>query len=187
MGVSRDHLHALYAETSDPWNFENSEYELAKFAATLAALSKPHYISAFELGCGNGQLARHLVRVCDTYIGMDAVAIAVEAARRAVPDACFIRGFYPCPLPAERFDLLILSEILYFLGPDSLQKLSSEIATTWPNAEVLCVTWLGETGHTLQGREALSIFTTDLPSHVFDRMAQTEDYRIDRGLPRAWS
>ncbi|MCQ0093965.1 methyltransferase domain-containing protein [Roseovarius sp. M141] len=98
MGVGRDHLHALYADTSDPWDFAHSDYEQAKFAATRAALSRPRYTSAFELGCGNGQLARHLVEICDRYTGMDAVAIAIEAARQAVPNARFIHDFYPCPL-----------------------------------------------------------------------------------------
>lgn len=184
MGVGRDHLDALYAETSDPWDFVHSDYEQAKFAATRAALSGSCYACAFELGCGNGQLARHLVNICGRYTGMDAVAVAVEAARRAVPAATFIHDFYPCPLPSEDFDLLILSEILYFLDHDSLLKLSSEISASWPRAEVLCVTWLGETGHDFQGEEALEIFTTALASHDFDCMAQTDRYRIDRGLPR---
>src|SRR5690606_26193525 len=185
MGVRRDHLHSLYAETSDPWNFENSDYEQAKFAATRGALSRPHYASAFELGCGNGQLARHLVKVCDRYTGIDAVAVAIDAARQAVPEARFIHGFYPCPLPEDDFDLLVLSEILYFLDHNSLRKLTSDIAAFWPLAEVLCVTWLGDTDHELQGEEALKIFTAALTTHEFDCTAQTDGYRIDRGLPRA--
>lgn len=184
MGVGRDHLHALYADTPDPWDFEHSEYEQAKFVATRAALSRAHYTSVFELGCGNGQLARHLVNIRDRYTGMDAVVIAIEAARRAVPDATFIHDFYPCPLPRGDFDLLILSEILYFLDEGSLRKLASDIATAWPKAEVLCVSWLGETDHDLQGEEALAIFTAALDTDDFDCVEQTDKYRIDRGLPR---
>ena len=40
MGVGLDHLQGLYAETSDPWGFEHSAYEQAKFAATRAALAQ---------------------------------------------------------------------------------------------------------------------------------------------------
>ncbi len=185
MGVGRDHLHALYSETSDHWGFEHSDYEQAKFVATFKALSRPRYTCAFELGCGNGQLSRHLVKMCDRYIGMDAVRIAVEAARKAVPSASFIHDFYPCPLPDEHFDLLILSEILYFLYKNSLQTLASEITTHWPQAKVLCVSWLGETDHVLQGKEALKVFTTALASHKFERVAKTDRYRIDRGLAEA--
>ena len=141
MGVGRNDLNALYADTPDPWNFEHSDYEQAKFAATRAALTRSRYTSAFELGCGNGQLARHLAPLCESYTGMDAVAIAVETARRAVPKARFIQDFYPCPLPDEDFDLLILSEILYFLDPATLRSLAKEIAASWPRAEVICVIW----------------------------------------------
>jgi len=184
MGVGRDHLQALYADTSDPWGFEHSDYEQAKFAATCKALSRSRYVSAFELGCGNGQLARHLVEMCDRYIGMDAVLIAVEAARKAVPTASFIHDFYPCPLPDENFDLLILSEILYFLDEGSLRRLASEITTRWPQAEVLCVSWLGETDHDLQGEEALEVFATELTCHTFSHVGKTANYRIDRALPK---
>ncbi len=180
MGVRRDHLHALYADTSDPWDFVRSDYEQAKFAATRAALMRPRYSSAFGMGCGNGQLTRHLVDVCDRYTDMDAVAIAIEAAREAVPDAAFIQDFYPCPLPTDNFDLLILSETLYFLDPGSLHGHRQRL----PKAEVLCVSWLGETDHVLQGEEAFTIFTPALDTHDFDCVTQTDGYRIDRGLPR---
>ncbi|MBV7411092.1 SAM-dependent methyltransferase [Maritimibacter sp. DP1N21-5] len=187
MGVDRDHLTALYAGTSDPWNFEHSGYEQAKFAATRAALSRRAYASAFELGCGNGQLARILAPLCSRYAGMDAVGIAISAARRTVPDARFVQGFYPCALPAGDFDLLVLSEILYFLDGRSLRTLAREIATSWPRAEVLCVTWLGETGHDIQGEEALALFSAALTTHAIMPVTQTEGYRIDRGLPKEGS
>ncbi|MFX0546228.1 SAM-dependent methyltransferase [Roseovarius sp. S1116L3] len=179
-----DHLRALYADTSDPWGFEHSDYEQAKFAATRQALRAPHYTSAFELGCGNGQLAKHLAQICECYTGMDAVGVAIEAARLAVPKARFVHDFYPCPLPSGEFDLLILSEILYFLDDDSLRRLASDVQTFWPKAEVLCVTWLGETGHDLQGKEALDVFSNALACHNFDCVEKTDRYRIDRGLPR---
>ncbi|QPM89646.1 SAM-dependent methyltransferase [Pseudooceanicola algae] len=184
MGVGRDHLHGLYADTTDPWNFRQSEYEQAKFAATRRALSRRHYAHAFELGCGNGQLARHLVDFCDNYTGLDAVATAIEAARESVPKAAFLRDYYPCPLPEGSFDLLILSEILYFLDHDSLRKLASDIQSAWPQAEILCVNWLGDTDHDLQGQEALTVLTTALRTHDFSCVDQTDGYRIDRGLPR---
>lgn len=184
MGVGLDHLRGLYAETSDPWGFADSPYEQSKFAATRAALAQSGYRSAFELGCGNGELARHLSDICARYTGMDAVATALRAARMRVPEARFIQGFYPGPLPEGDFDLIILSEVLYFLDPEGLAKLAGDITARWPGAEVLCVTWLGDTGNPLQGTEALRVFTDALQGHRFTRLAETPAYRIDRGLPR---
>ncbi|UOA16734.1 MULTISPECIES: class I SAM-dependent methyltransferase [Sulfitobacter] len=183
MGVGLDHLQGLYAQTSDPWGFEHSAYEQAKFAATRAALSQSGYRSAFELGCGNGQLARHLIDLCARYTGMDAVASALRAARQAVPQGRFVQGFYPGPLPEGDFDLLILSEVLYFLDRAGLEQLAIDIQARWPQAEIICVTWLGPTGNPLQGEEALKGFAQALAARDFARLTQTDDYRIDRALP----
>lgn len=185
MGVAIDHLQGLYAETSDPWNFDHSPYEQEKFAATRAALSRDGYRAAFELGCGNGALATHLSDLCQRYTGMDAVATALRAARARLPQARFVQGFYPGPLPEGDFDLLILSEVLYFLDAEGLRQLARDITARWSQAEVLCVTWLGPTGNPLGGAEALEIFTQAMPAQQFCKVAQTEGYRIDRGLPRA--
>jgi len=182
MGVGLDHLQGLYADTSDPWGFAESAYEQGKFAATRAARSKSGYRSAFELGCGNGELAAHLSDICARYTGMDAIATALRAARERVPGARFVQGFYPGPLPEGDFDLLILSEVLYFLDPAGLTQLAQDISSRWGDAEILCVTWLGPTGNPLQGKEALRLFTAALPDHAFTCVTETEDYRIDRGL-----
>ena len=72
------------------------------------------------------------------------------------------------------------------LGPMGEAQARGEIAqlrAAWPRAEVICVTYLGETGHELQGREALEIFTAALETHVFEPVTRAEGYRIDRGLP----
>jgi SAM-dependent methyltransferase len=184
MSVSPAHLHALYAETTDPWGFADSDYEQAKFVATRRALLHGSYGAAFELGCGNGQLARHLAGLCGRYVGMDAVEKAVAAAREAVPDATFVQGFYPCPLPQGPFELLILSEILYFLDIPRIQMLARDLARRWPLAEVICVSYLGPSGNTLQGAEALAAFTAAMaPSHAFTRVDRAARYRIDRGVP----
>ncbi len=45
------------------------------------------------------------------------------------------------------------------------------------------MTWLGETDHDLQGKEALTIFTMALTTHEIDCVAKADEYCIDRGLP----
>ncbi|WP_138935429.1 SAM-dependent methyltransferase [Roseovarius arcticus] len=185
-GVGLEHLHGLYAGGDDPWAFRTSGYERQKFAQTRKALSRTHYQSAFELGCGNGQLAYHLADICARYAGMDAVEKALEAARHAVPTASFTQGYYPCPLPDDDFDLLIFSEILYFLDKDSLGTLAVTVADKWPDAELICVSYFGQSGNDLQGSDAFAIFAHALSgTHEFDLVWQTEGYRIDCGLPRA--
>jgi len=97
--VDLDHLGTLYADGDDPWGFRSSPYEQAKFRATRAALARPGFGSALELGCGNGELARHIAPICARYTGVDAVDKALQAARRAVPGGRFEQLFLPAPRP----------------------------------------------------------------------------------------
>jgi SAM-dependent methyltransferase len=161
-GVSRDHLRALYARHDDPWNFRGSDYERSRFEAVKAALPRPRYRAALEVGCGNGELARRLAPRCDAYTGLDAVESALHAARRAVPTGRFVTGFLPCPLPDGSFDLIVLSEILYFLDPDGITDLAGQIDTRWPGAELVCVTYRGPSGNLLEGEAALALFLATL-------------------------
>ncbi|MGY9047969.1 hypothetical protein P775_16520 [Puniceibacterium antarcticum] len=184
MTVSSERLNAIYAATDDPWDFATSPYEQAKFQATREALSRSQYRASLEIGCGNGELARHLAPLCKRYTGIDAVGRAVLAAGRAVPSARFVQGFYPCPLPAGDFDLIVISEFLYFLGRDDIRALAKDLSARWPLAELLCVTYLGETDHTLQGIDALEVFTGTLAeTHRFETRRSTDFYRIDIAQP----
>ncbi len=184
MSVTLSELEGKYRGSADPWQFRTSPYEQEKFAATRAALARRRYASAVELGCGNGALAEHLAPLCDDYIGIDAVARAVAAARQAVPEARFLRRLLPCALPGGDHDLIVLSEILYFLGAEDIRRLAAQISGGWPRAEILCVTWLGDTGHALQGEEALNIFCRAMgPEARFATLRRTSGYRIDRHVP----
>ena len=180
--VERTTLDALYADTDDPWNFRTSDYEQAKYDATVAALPGPHFRHILEIGCGNGELARHLSARCDAYTGLDAVEVALEAARRAVPEGRFIQAYLPCDLPDGAYDLLVLSEILYFLDGPGLGSLATQINARWPDAAILCVTWLGPSGNPLQGAEALHLFGAATERGT-SCAREDPNYRIDRFEP----
>ncbi|NDW59806.1 methyltransferase domain-containing protein [Yangia sp. PrR004] len=176
--VGLDHLAALYSAGDDPWSFRSSLYEQEKFRATCAALPRSRYRSALELGCGNGELARHIAPHCTHYTGVDAVETALQAAQRTVPQGRFLRSFLPAPLPNGAHDLILLSEILYFLDAPGIRSLAMQIDKAWPMADVLCVTWLGPSGNTLQGTEALAFYRA-ASRRRFACQRQTADYRID--------
>jgi len=174
-------LAAIYAQSDDPWNFRTSPYERAKFAATRAALLRNAYASALELGCGNGELARHLAPRCASYTGLDAVETALVAARRALPQGSFVQGYLPCILPEGRHDLIVVSEVLYFLDKPGLVAVAAQIAERWPNAEIVAVNWLGQSGNALEGEEALHVFARGLGrERAGVPVSSTAQYRIDR-------
>ena len=162
MHVSQERLEALYAKDDDPWRFRSSPYEHARLAAIARALPRARYASALEIGCGNGELARRIAPRCEAYLGLDAVDSALEAARRAVPSAAFERLFLPAELPAgpggAPHDLVLLSEVLYFLDAEGVADLAGQIDRRFPQADVLCCTWLGASGNPLEGEAALVLF-----------------------------
>ena len=178
--VSYDRLQGLYAQTDDPWQFRTSGYERSKYAATLDALPGHRVAAILELGCGNGELARHLVRRTQTYVGVDGASRAIEAARRSVPDGEFHHLYFPCELPEGTFDLIVLSEFLYFLDRPEIEALAAQLHRRWSVAEIVCVNMRGPTGNTLQGDAATECLIDALAPRWRHRpWPGTDDYRID--------
>lgn len=120
------HFETLYARSDDPWDVRGAWYEQRKRAILLASLGKPRYRSAFEPGCGNGEMSLALADRCERLLACDGAASALEAARRRVPDAA-TRGirFEARRLPTDwprddTFDLVVLSELAYYFDEDAI-------------------------------------------------------------------
>lgn len=116
----------LYAADSDPWRFETRWYEQRKYALTMAALPRRRYRRALEPGCSIGVLTELLAHRCDEVIATDIVEGALQQTRERIrrSDAT---GVVHCRSWAfgdswehGRFDLIVLSEIGYYLDHDSL-------------------------------------------------------------------
>ncbi len=48
--LQADYFEMLYAADPDPWNLETSEYEDAKYTATIAALGARRFTARWRLG-----------------------------------------------------------------------------------------------------------------------------------------
>ena len=70
MTLQRAHFEALYAADPDPWDFETSAYEQAKYDATIAALPPGPISTALEVGCSIGVLTERLARPCDRLLAV---------------------------------------------------------------------------------------------------------------------
>ena len=172
----------LYARDPDPWGFHTSPYEREKYAATLAALPSRRFGSAFEVGCSIGVLTRQLAPRCDALLAVDVAEAALAAAR----DACaglehvqLRRLRIPAEWPQGKFDLILLSEVLYFLGPDDLAASARLAAASLsPGGVALLVNWTGPTNSPTTGDEAADTFIAEarLTPALQRREAQ---YRLD--------
>jgi SAM-dependent methyltransferase len=114
---------ALFADSDDPWRFKTRWYEERKRALTLACLPARRFRSVFEPGCANGELAAALAPRCDRLLATDgshkAVALAAERLS-AWPHAEARQAWLPQDWPAERFELIVVSEVAYYLDAAQL-------------------------------------------------------------------
>lgn len=175
---------ALYARSPDPWAFETSAYEDAKYAATLAALPQQHYRQVLEIGCSIGVLTARLAPRCDTLVAMDPAVRALERARercRDIPHVAFRQGAVPANWPEGTFDLILLSEVIYYLAPADVVALAARVAGALArDGHVELVHWVRETDYPLSGDAAANQFITAL-GDAFRPLVQqrTPDYRLD--------
>lgn len=123
------HFEALYAANDDPWSVRAAWYEQRKRALVLASLGRARYRSAFEPGCGNGEMSAALAARCDRLLACDGSASAVAAAQKRLQasDAGTVR-IEQCGLPdgwprAERFDLVVISELAYYFDAAAIEQM----------------------------------------------------------------
>lgn len=177
------YFESLYAGDPDPWRFASSPYERNKYADTLAALA-PRYRRGFEVGCSIGVLTASLAARCDALLAVDIAAGAVQAARQRcadLPQVTLARMTVPGTWPDGAFDLIVLSEVLYYLSPDDLARVASLVAGSMaPGGDCILVHWTGETDYPLPGDEAVADFLAALPSGFrVSRQERRPAYRMD--------
>lgn len=135
----------VYQANRDPWNFETSPYERAKYAATLAALPRPHYAEVFEIGCSLGVLTEQLAARCGHLLAVDVseAALAQARARCATLPQVDIRLMrVPEEFPPQQFDLILLSEVGYYWSPADLARAADQLITGLkPGGQLLLVHW----------------------------------------------
>ena len=129
----RRHFDGLFACSDDPWHFKTRWYEARKRALTLACLPRARYASAYEPGCANGELSAALAERCDRLLASDGAAAAVALAQRRVadlPHVTVVQAWLPDAWPDARFDLIVVSELAYYLDAGALEGLASKARTS---------------------------------------------------------
>jgi SAM-dependent methyltransferase len=172
-----------YRGDIDPWQFRSSDYEREKYQATIKALSKPRYARALEVGCSIGVLTGLLAPRCDTLIAIDASATAIAAAREhASGNVTFEVGTLPQDFPPGPFDLIVLSEVLYYFVAADLQRVAKLcLDALAPDGEIILCHWLGETNYPLTGTAASDLFAADVAVRLPTRVPfRDEVYRLER-------
>ncbi|HEV7162795.1 MAG TPA: SAM-dependent methyltransferase [Solirubrobacteraceae bacterium] len=179
-----EHFEALYEASPDPWDYDSSEYEREKYAATLDAVGIGPHGRVLEVGCSIGAFTQLLAPRCGELVAMDFSARAVELAQARVgqtPNVKVTQGAFPEEAPEGRWDVVVCSEVLYYLGRPAFMH-----AVHWlrlqleQRTRLVAVSWRGEgTSEPLRGDWAHDRLLTELHSwHVLD--GRRPDYRLDR-------
>jgi trans-aconitate methyltransferase len=182
--ISPDYFEQLYAGDSDPWKFVSSAYERKKYAATLAALPVDHYPRALEIGCSIGVLTHQLAPRCGRLLAIDAAGAPLSEARRRCQDCAHVeyaQMFVPGDWPPGEFDLILLSEVVYYLEAGDVSKLATRVAKALaPQGNVVLVHWTGETDYPLTGDQAADLFIESLSGLVeIVESDRSPEYRLD--------
>lgn len=139
------YFEALFAESADPWCFAERWYEQRKRAMTLACLPARRYHSGYEPGCANGELSAALATRCDRLLVSDGAlaAVNIAAVRLSTCDNVrILQAWVPEEWPDEQFDLIVLSEFLFYLNLDALHGLIEKVQQTLsPQGTVLACHW----------------------------------------------
>ncbi|OPB04595.1 SAM-dependent methyltransferase [Pseudomonas synxantha] len=145
MSVATPYFDQLFAGNDDPWAFRQRWYEQRKRALTLAVLTRPRYASIFEPGCANGELSAELATRCERLLCCDTASAAVQLAQTrltAFAHAHVEQRRLPQEWPAGQFELIVLSELCYYLDANDLNRLIDHaLAALTDNGQLLACHW----------------------------------------------
>jgi predicted TPR repeat methyltransferase len=181
--LDRDYFEDLYAESTDPWGFETSDYERKKYERTLESLGERRFRRAFEAGSSIGVFTAMLAPRCEELLAVDTSQKAVEIARERLAEQSHVRVERRTLLEEMSdgpFDLIVASEVLYYWPREVvLEALRSFEEILAQGGVLVAVHWRKETKtYPLQGDEVHEL----LVRHV--RLANVKtikepEYRLD--------
>lgn len=174
----------MFAADPDPWRFESSAYERAKYDHTIAALGGRRYRRGLEIGCANGVLTSRLAPHIDELIAVDVSASALASARRRCADLAGVRFkqmTFPEQAPHGKFDLIVVSEVAYYWSNQDLVAAGRWMAGALAqDGRALLVHWTRATDYPQTGDEAVEkLARAASPSIRSVGAERTESYRLD--------
>ncbi len=182
--MDAERFERIYETSSDPWGYCTSDYERAKYADTLAALPQRPLAGVLELGCSIGVFTTQLAARCERVLAIDFAPTALALARERVGELAnveLLQASFPEQAPAGPWDVIVCSEVLYYLDEQALLTATHWLAKQLQEgASVVAVSWRGQgSEEPLRGDEAHDLLVAALAGwHVLD--ARRSGYRLDR-------
>jgi 2-polyprenyl-3-methyl-5-hydroxy-6-metoxy-1,4-benzoquinol methylase len=123
-----------YQEKEDPWDYATSPYELTKYRQTLDLLPPIPFDNALECACSEGVFTSQLAERVKHLLGADISPTALRRAKNRCREQKNVR-FVQLDLTRDalpgRFDLIVCSEVLYFIGGRrGLERVACKLASS---------------------------------------------------------
>ena len=148
----------------------------------MAALPVPRFSAGFEVGCSIGVLTRQLADRCASLLAVDVAEAALVQARARcaeLPHVTMQRMRIPAEWPDRVFDLVLLSEVLYYLSPDDIAWTASRARTCLSRGgAILLVHYILPTDSPCSGDVASEIFIANVGLAPALQRRETQ-YRLD--------
>ncbi|KPH66708.1 MULTISPECIES: SAM-dependent methyltransferase [Novosphingobium] len=188
--LGRDYFESMFQGDEDPWGLESSPYEQAKYNHTLSALAGRVYAQGLEVGCAKGVLTSRLAMQCGSLLAIDVSGTAlIAASARCAPygHVAFAEMAFPHQAPVHAFDLVVLSEVVYYWEDRDIRRSAEWIRLHLEiGGDLLLVHWTGETDYPQSGDDAVAKLQDALPA-AMDVIAaeRCPNYRLDLWRRRA--
>ncbi|MBA1188095.1 class I SAM-dependent methyltransferase [Pseudomonas entomophila] len=179
MSLDAQYFADLYAGNDDPWAFRTRWYERRKRDLVMASLPRQCYERIFEPACANGELSALLAERCATLLCQDLDPNAVDLARARLAgfaNARVEQGHLPADWPGGSFDLIVLSEVGYYLNPTEwLQVIEQSVASLTYDGGLLACHWRHPiAGCPQDGREVHDLLAKHLPLYSVFRHEEAD-------------
>lgn len=182
--IGPERFERLYEASPDPWGYRDSDYEREKYARTLAALPARPLGAVLEVGCSIGVFTERLASRCKHLVAVDFSALALQLAGgrlRNRGNVRLVQGSFPEEAPPGPWDVVVCSEVLYYLDERALHAAVSWLAgQLGDGACVVVVSWRGVgRSEPLRGDDVHDLLAVDLAGwHALDD--RQAGYRLDR-------
>jgi len=187
--VSAPAFEDRYRAEGDPWATHTDPTERAKAHAVLDACGEGPFEAVCDLGAGLGVLAAGLAPRSRSLLALDAAPTAVAAARERLapwPHAEARVATLPDDLPDGEFDLVVASEILYYLPPAGLAATLAWLdRAVVPGGHVVAVHWTGEAPDLQHTADAVHEALVARDGFCWLAGSRTDTYRLDVLVARA--
>ena len=177
-----------FFDEGDPFGFDRNPEEQLKFARTLEVCGDGTFGRVLELGCAVGTFTELLARRARDVLALDVSQAAVDRVLERTHEHANVRAVVmsiPGEFPDEVFDLVVASDVLYYLPTVELQRCVERIeASLADGGAFVAVHYVPRMGSVLNGDEAHDVITAHTSlTHVLSQRTEFgpgRNYRVDR-------